>query len=192
MDLDVIFYSFVATEYLNVDNEKLKTVCNKKINEDPGAKGNQCYIREQEAITGEFQELFVAIQEKVNYLYDHLQLSKDYKFQIRNAWLNRNETTSTSSAHCHVESSLSGVYYVNASEGSGDLEFITPVAAAPYTFFEGSVEHVNGFNSDRWTVKPATGKLIIFPSWLYHYVKPNTDDAERISIAFNTNFVTNK
>jgi uncharacterized protein (TIGR02466 family) len=34
---------------------------------------------------------------------------------------------------------------------------------------------------------PSAGKMIIFPSHLYHYVESNKSDEDRISIAFNLN-----
>jgi uncharacterized protein (TIGR02466 family) len=35
------------------------------------------------------------------------------------------------------------------------------------------------------TVSPQTGRLVIFPAWLLHQVRPYRGSAERISIAFN-------
>jgi uncharacterized protein (TIGR02466 family) len=35
------------------------------------------------------------------------------------------------------------------------------------------------------TVRPKAGRLVMFPSWLLHQVRPYTGTAERISIAFN-------
>ena len=48
------------------------------------------------------------------------------------------------------------------------------------------IEENNFFNSMTWEVTPEEGKLMIWPSWLLHYVKPNLSDDTRISIAFNT------
>jgi ectoine hydroxylase-related dioxygenase (phytanoyl-CoA dioxygenase family) len=42
------------------------------------------------------------------------------------------------------------------------------------------------FNSMEWTVPVEDLDIIIFPSTLFHYVKPNTSNRDRISIAFNT------
>jgi hypothetical protein len=38
------------------------------------------------------------------------------------------------------------------------------------------------------TFQPKTGDLIIFPSWLTHYVIMKPNNKNRISIAFNTIF----
>ena len=35
------------------------------------------------------------------------------------------------------------------------------------------------------TIRPASGMLVLFPSWLQHALRPYRGAAERISIAFN-------
>ena len=35
------------------------------------------------------------------------------------------------------------------------------------------------------TVRPKSGRLVMFPSWVLHQVRPYGGDAQRISIAFN-------
>jgi uncharacterized protein (TIGR02466 family) len=190
MDFEKIFYSFVATDHLTIDNKILTDACLDKIANDPGTVDGQCYIRQEESFYGmPFHDLFVEIQHRVKQLYTDLELSNNYSFQIRNAWCNIDQNENTNSPHCHTESIISGVYYVASTLGSGNIEFISPVAAAPYTFFKGSRERMNGFNAERWEVTPEAGKLIIFPSWLFHRVMPNTDDGTRISIAFNAHVV---
>jgi uncharacterized protein (TIGR02466 family) len=32
---------------------------------------------------------------------------------------------------------------------------------------------------------PQPGRLVIFPSWIQHYVQPNLSDQDRISISFD-------
>jgi uncharacterized protein (TIGR02466 family) len=44
-------------------------------------------------------------------------------------------------------------------------------------------------NSAVQYVSPEIGTMIMFPSWLEHGVKQNMSDAERISFAFNMEFV---
>ena len=36
-----------------------------------------------------------------------------------------------------------------------------------------------------WTIQPAAGEMLLFPSWLRHGVLPFRGSGERISIAFN-------
>jgi uncharacterized protein (TIGR02466 family) len=35
------------------------------------------------------------------------------------------------------------------------------------------------------TVRPKSGRLVMFPAWLLHQVRPYRGTAQRISIAFN-------
>ena len=37
----------------------------------------------------------------------------------------------------------------------------------------------------RMLIRPVPGLLVLFPSWLYHFVHPSTAYSPRISIAFN-------
>jgi tetratricopeptide (TPR) repeat protein len=83
--------------------------------------------------------------------------------------------------HLHPMGWLSGVYYSRLpTEISGDptkagwLEFGVPperlaVTSAPKTF----------------SVEPAEGRLVLFPSYFYHRTRPFLSDQERISIAFD-------
>lgn len=89
------------------------------------------------------------------------------------------------STHNHPHAWLSGVYYpqvpVDASK-AGSLSFRDPILARTFTrSFYRSVQ------SEVCTIPPATGKLIIFPSWCEHFVGPNLTDEDRLAISFNIN-----
>ena len=43
----------------------------------------------------------------------------------------------------------------------------------------------NRANSEVWSLDSSEDTLLIFPSWLDHYVEPNESDEDRISISFN-------
>jgi uncharacterized protein (TIGR02466 family) len=86
------------------------------------------------------------------------------------------------SAHIHPTSWLSGVYYVSVPEfvhrgdnaHKGWIEFGRPPKHYPITV-----------DPDVTFFEPEEGKLILFPSYLYHRTVPYEDDALRISIAFD-------
>jgi uncharacterized protein (TIGR02466 family) len=116
---------------------------------------------------------------------------EDFNLVIGSMWSIVNRPGSWNRAHIHPGSNWSGVYYVQAPEGSGDIEFTDPRTA--------NVFHDLRYSPNRqrpkscWskvTFKPEAGKLLIFPSWLYHSVAPNLstaegDASERIIISFN-------
>jgi uncharacterized protein (TIGR02466 family) len=87
--------------------------------------------------------------------------------------------------HSHPDSSWSGVYYVNPGSGSPDqllsgvLEFLDPRAAVEAVTAPGDPY------GEPLRVRPQPGLLVIFPSWLYHWVHPYTGQTPRIAVSFN-------
>src|SRR5579871_2378316 len=87
--------------------------------------------------------------------------------------------------HSHPDSAWSGVYYVNSgSENphqplSGMLEFIDPRAGAEAVSAPGDPY------GEPFRVRPQAGLVVVFPSWLYHWVHPYTGDTPRIAVSFN-------
>ena len=47
------------------------------------------------------------------------------------------------------------------------------------------IKGFNNYNGTEFNVVPYTDQLLIFPSWLKHYVKPNLNHELRLSISFN-------
>ena len=47
------------------------------------------------------------------------------------------------------------------------------------------VKKYNIFNSESMNVPVKTGKLLLFPSYLYHGVKPTRGKEDRVSMSFN-------
>ncbi len=110
--------------------------------------------------------------------------------KIGTMWAIINPPGSSNKAHIHPGSQWSGVYYVNAPENAGDIEFTDPRTS--------HLMNQPGFGPGKkvkecWTkVKhsPKAGKMLIFPAWLYHSVEPNLSekvdrDGERVIISFN-------
>lgn len=103
------------------------------------------------------------------------------RFQITNSWFNVAFAKSGMAInyHRHSMSFLSGIYYL--TEGSP-------------TFFEDPVIHrtqaqIEVLRFDylpNEKIYPDPGKLVIFPSWMYHYAAPHVDDFDRYIISFNT------
>jgi uncharacterized protein (TIGR02466 family) len=87
--------------------------------------------------------------------------------------------------HSHSDSAWSGVYYVDSgSENpgrplSGVLEFLDPRAGAEAVSAPGDPY------GEPFRVRPQAGLLVLFPSWLYHWVHPYAGERPRIAISFN-------
>jgi len=102
------------------------------------------------------------------------------------AWVNLCRDGGYNKIHNHPGCSWSGVYYVTLGEPdpdappeAGKIEFLDPRMGATET-------GLNGPDAvPKLRIEPEPGMMVIFPSWLYHYVNPFRGKGERISIAFN-------
>jgi uncharacterized protein (TIGR02466 family) len=87
--------------------------------------------------------------------------------------------------HNHPNNLWSGVYYVSVGEPepdrphNGQLELLDPRLTPNMVGIPDSLFEV------RYTVQASAGLMVMFPSWLRHYVHPFFGNGERISIAFN-------
>ena len=87
--------------------------------------------------------------------------------------------------HSHPDSAWSGVYYVDPGLSSPDqplsgvLEFLDPRAGVEAITAPGDPY------GEPFRVRPQAGLLVVFPSWLYHWVHPYTGQTPRIAVSFN-------
>jgi uncharacterized protein (TIGR02466 family) len=87
--------------------------------------------------------------------------------------------------HTHPDSAWSGVYYVDPGTRdphrplSGVLEFVDPRAGVEAVTAPGDPY------GEPIRVHPQAGLLVVFPSWLYHWVHPYAGSAPRIAVSFN-------
>ncbi len=115
------------------------------------------------------------------------------RLKIGTMWSVINSPGSSNRAHIHPGCLWSGVYYVQAPENSGNIEFTDPrtVNLMQPAKFKKNVKRPKSC----WTkvnFTPKVGRMLIFPSWLYHSVAPNLsqetgEGGERVIISFNLN-----
>lgn len=100
------------------------------------------------------------------------------------AWMNVNPTGGFNAPHTHPGAHWSGVYYVRQpkveSGNSGMIEFLDPRSDLPGW----RLLQAKAFRSKR-KIRPAAGEIVLFPSYLVHWVYPNEAGGERVTIAFN-------
>lgn len=106
------------------------------------------------------------------------------RFQVE-GWCNVVRRGQYHALHSHPNAFWSGVYYVTGNEEvegqpmSGRLELVDPRPAASVGYSELTTLY------GRFLLNPRAGQVVVFPSWLQHYVHPYQGERERISIAFN-------
>ena len=108
----------------------------------------------------------------------------DCDVAITAAWLNVNDSRQCMNIeHIHGDV-FSGVFYVQAPEGSGKLSIVNPGINKMWKGCE-LVSQKNQFTGESIRIEPVEGNIILFPSYLPHSVETNDHDEERISISFN-------
>ena len=102
-------------------------------------------------------------------------------------WMNANPPGGFNAPHTHPGAHWSGVYYVSQPEvesgTSGMIEFLDPRSDLP----NWRILESRSFALKK-KIRPKPGEMILFPSYLVHWVYPNETDEERVSIAFNATF----
>jgi uncharacterized protein (TIGR02466 family) len=101
-------------------------------------------------------------------------------------WINVNNPGDYNTPHCHPGVTWSGVYYIRTGSRapdrplSGRIQFIDPRTRCEVGPTNG-IEHTGSI----W-IGPVDGTLLVFPSYLDHYVHPYFGTGERITLAFNS------
>ena len=102
-------------------------------------------------------------------------------------WMNMNPKGAFNAPHTHPGAHWSGVYYVaqpkTNSHNSGMIEFLDARTDLP----NWRILDASPFRLKK-RLRPMPGDLILFPSYLVHWVYPNEADGERVSIAFNATY----
>ena len=128
------------------------------------------------------------IMKHLNYFTkEYLTVNDEVSFYLQNSWAVKHNGNDWGQTHSHANSLLSGVYYLNTDEKSGDIRFEKPTG---YTnlFHESTHIQFNEYvnhNCSVWVETPKIGDLFLFPSHLNHSINRNLSNITRYSIAFN-------
>ena len=104
------------------------------------------------------------------------------------AWTNIIRDGQYHASHRHPNNFWSGCYYIDngspdeSVKFSGHFEFIDPRTGANMLTSE-------VLDIPRYQLNPSNGLMVMFPSWIEHYVHPYRGDGERVTIAFNVRIV---
>ena len=108
----------------------------------------------------------------------------DCDIALTSAWVNINDSRQCmNSEHIHSDV-FSGVFYLKAPEGSGKLVIKNHTINQMWEGCKFALQK-NQFTAESIRIEPEEGSIILFPSYLPHFVETNNHDEERISISFN-------
>ena len=109
----------------------------------------------------------------------------DIKAKLGNMWANINPPGGYNQSHLHPNSLFSGAYYVKAQSNSGRLSLMDPRPGVQQVM---PTRKPGKLPRELWRetyYNPVPGRIIIFPSWMWHKVEPNKSNDIRISVSFN-------
>ncbi len=110
------------------------------------------------------------------------------------AWFHITRRNGFFGIHNHPMASWSGVYCVAPGQhdadqtDSGKLTFVCPNIAGNMYVDAGTAALQFPHSMSNMGYSLAPGQLVLFPSWLSHYVMPFYGEGERITVAFNCAF----
>jgi len=146
------------------------------------AKGYTNYNPEQQIINRP------ELEDLCNFIFDvgfeaNNTIGLNNGLMFTGSWFSINRLYSTHLPHNHIPSTWSGVYYVQADENDGVLSFIDKNKECNWPWANNI--QTNAYSTTQFSIKPKTGRLIIFPAYLQHMVGEQKQDTERVTISFN-------
>lgn len=143
----------------------------------------------------DYEPVLKPIDAALSRISQELRYATDQVLKVTTMWSIINPPGNGNRAHVHPNSLWSGVYYVQAPEGAGKIEFIDPRTIQ----IMNQPKYVAKKKRPRdcWTkvnYKPVPGRMIIFPAWVYHGVDTNMSKekgraGDRVIVSFNINQV---
>tara|TARA_B100000131_G_scaffold181769_1_gene175451 strand:+ start:4844 stop:5746 length:903 start_codon:yes stop_codon:yes gene_type:complete len=116
-----------------------------------------------------------------------LGLQIQSKYLITDSWVNCNTGEGGQSYHAHVNSFLSGTFYLDSDESAAPIEFQSPkynFAIEPHMGFTPDTNNASIFSQPRAAVKPMEGDLLLWESHVRHGYSEN-HSPNRMSLSIN-------
>ena len=109
---------------------------------------------------------------------------------LGNMWANINYSGGYNRPHVHPNCLFSGVYYIKTQPNCGELVVNDPRPGIQTMMpnRKNGRDKMFEMPKELWReahLQPIQGRLIMFPSWLWHGVEPNESNDIRISVSFN-------
>ena len=162
-------------EELNLNTTAIAKYCLDMKSVVPGVQLSNVGGWQSPKLTGQHEPLdtlFISISKAAQHYRDTIQY--EHPLKINTLWVNINREKDYNLEHNHPNSVVSGVYYVKAQKKDGDLVLAHPASLLmAYDWHESDVKEFNKYNSAVWIIPPIENRLLLFPSWLRHSVKPN-------------------
>ena len=196
---NILFFSH-AVGYFNLEQEmeimnkelielSLRMEKNRKeAVEKSNAGGYQSdFLQDSEFVIRKWKKILVDV---VAQFGKSIYLKEPFTIHVDKPWLNVNRKNHHNITHTHGGNDYSVVYYCEVPKNSGRLVFENPVLHQRTTTLWYHKHDM--WNSEFIYFTPKKYGLVIFPSYLPHYVEPNKSNKPRISLACNLTITNEK
>jgi len=138
------------------------------------------YILNNKILSKLKKELLLCVEE---YFKNVIATKNKIVPYITQSWINLTNKEESHHLHRHMNSIVSGVFYIKANKQFDNISFEKDFEKN--NSIQLNVEKYNAFNAKEWIFPVETGDVILFPSYLQHKVQNKKDEDTRISLAFN-------
>jgi uncharacterized protein (TIGR02466 family) len=138
---------------------------------------NDDYILLNKEMKGIHDDLMIAVKQYMEKVYCNTSVTP----YITQSWINYTTKNQAHHKHTHSNSFISGVLYLSADKDQDKIVFDRNA----YHQIRVTPDSFNQYNGDTHHVHVRTGQVVLFPSYLTHYVEAKGDDSLRVSLAFN-------
>jgi len=107
------------------------------------------------------------------------KITKPYSVDVVSLWLNKRDPNTDHTAHMHQNTFLSGVFFLENT--NLPLCFLRPQSLPILPI----VDEYNEFNSNKLRHHGFKDSIVLFPSYLYHFISVNEDKKSRLTLAFD-------
>jgi uncharacterized protein (TIGR02466 family) len=204
-----VYYDMLWHENFPNECEKLITVCNDLASADVFGGNKVSNIGGYQSYPDihtmpEFKNIVNIVKTQFTQLHAELELVDQVELEVLNMWFNINTPGSSNSIHSHVNPPslnrvtsspiISGTFYVDVPDNSGDLVFHSSRENYGLKTTEPSIVRIpsvflkneqNPHIIPWFKIKPENGDLYLWFSDMLHGVETNKSEFNRISISFN-------
>jgi len=175
---------FQAKEVLNPENlNNIKNDIDSKFNEN--LESLSYNWQSLSSVNLHEEQLYSKLCENILTLSKKYLDDKFFEYEniiITSMWANVLKPGESHRPHTHANNYLSGVFYVN-DNNTTNICFTDPRPQAYVIQLHSN--NYNYSNAPIYMYPTTANSLLLFPSWLSHYVPTNTSTENRISISFN-------
>ena len=140
------------------------------------------YTPEYKSVQKDLPELFMWINKQIAKYHKHLGYQNPERYQIAGAWTTSADKDDYLVLHNHNPRATAGVFYVDAEPDRGNLYLLNP-----NEMVMGKDVYQSGYDfPDKWyEFSVQSGRLILFPGYLYHQAAENPTNDKRKTISFD-------